>query len=58
MSLSSQLLAVLVCPRCRGALDNREAAGFLECPRCRLRYPVRDDIPVMLIDEAEPFDPA
>lgn len=55
MSLSPQLLAVLVCPRCRGELDYRESESSLVCPRCALRYPVRDDIPVMLIDEAVPL---
>jgi uncharacterized protein YbaR (Trm112 family) len=55
MSLSPLLLAVLVCPKCKGDLQYHEAEANLECPRCRLRYPVRDDIPIMLIDEATPF---
>ena len=54
MSLAPQLLAILVCPKCKGALEYREAAAVLVCSRCRLAYPVRDDIPVMLIDEASP----
>ena len=54
MSLSPQLLAILVCPKCRGELDYRQAESSLVCPACRLRYPVRDDIPIMLIDEATP----
>ncbi len=54
MTLSPQLLAVLVCPKCKGALEYREAESSLDCAVCRLRYPVRDDIPVMLIDEATP----
>lgn len=52
MTLSPQLLAVLVCPRCRGPLDYREADEALDCVHCRLRYPIRDDIPIMLVDEA------
>ncbi len=52
MSLSPQLLAVLVCPRCKGPLTYREDQAALDCPQCRLRYPVRDDIPIMLVDEA------
>ena len=52
MSLSPQLLAILVCPRCKGPLEYREQESSLTCPACALRYPVRDDIPVMLIDEA------
>jgi uncharacterized protein YbaR (Trm112 family) len=55
VSLSPQLLEVLVCPRCRGALEYRETESSLLCHRCSLRYPVRDDIPVMLIDEASPL---
>lgn len=55
MTLSPQLLAILVCPKCKGALDYREADSVLECPHCRLRYPVRDDIPIMLIDDATAF---
>ncbi len=55
MTLSPQLLAVLVCPRCKGPLDYREGESSLVCARCALRYPVRDDIPVMLVDEATPL---
>ncbi len=55
MSLSPQLLEVLVCPRCKGPLEYREDESSLVCHRCALRYPVRDDIPVMLIDEAIPL---
>jgi uncharacterized protein YbaR (Trm112 family) len=55
--LQPQLLAILVCPRCHGELEYREAESSLVCPACRLRYPVRDDIPIMLVDEATPLDP-
>jgi uncharacterized protein YbaR (Trm112 family) len=55
MTLSPKLLAILVCPKCKGALEYRESESSLSCGRCRLRYPVRDDIPIMLIDEATPF---
>ncbi|MHB1863856.1 MAG: Trm112 family protein [Gemmatimonadaceae bacterium] len=55
MSVSSQLLQILVCPKCKGNLEYRPSDEVLVCPACRLRYPVRDDIPVMLIDEATPF---
>lgn len=55
MTLDPQLLAILVCPRCKGALDYRESDQALDCPACRLRYAVRDGIPVMLIDEALPL---
>ena len=52
MTLSPQLLAILVCPRCKGELTWHEDVPALDCPACRLRYPVRDDIPIMLVDEA------
>jgi uncharacterized protein YbaR (Trm112 family) len=55
MSVSPELLAILVCPRCKGELEYREQESVLVCPACRLRYAVRDDIPIMLIDEAEPL---
>lgn len=55
MSLPPQLLAILVCPRCHGELEHREAESSLVCPACRLRYPVRDGIPIMLVDEASPL---
>lgn len=57
MSLQPQLLAILVCPRCHGELEYREPESSLVCPSCRLRYPVRDDIPIMLLDEATPLEP-
>jgi uncharacterized protein YbaR (Trm112 family) len=55
MSLSRQLLEILVCPKCKGELEYRESEQSLICPACRLRYPIRDDIPIMLIDEATPL---
>ena len=55
MTLYPQLLAILVCPRCKGALEYRTAEPALVCHTCRLRYPVRDDIPIMLVDEATPL---
>lgn len=55
MSVSPQLLEILVCPKCKGTLEYRENEDALLCHACRLRYPVRDDIPIMLIDEATPL---
>jgi uncharacterized protein YbaR (Trm112 family) len=55
VTLHQELLAILVCPKCKGDLDYRPAENVLVCNACRLRYPVRDDIPIMLIDEAAPF---
>ncbi len=58
MTLSPELLAILVCPKCKGDLEYREAEQSLVCSACRLRYPIRDDIPIMLIDEAITVDDA
>jgi uncharacterized protein YbaR (Trm112 family) len=57
MSLSPQLLAILVCPKCKGELEYVEkgAESSLSCHVCRLKYSVRDGIPIMLIDEATPL---
>lgn len=53
MSLDPELLEILVCPNDRGDLDYLEAEQVLVCQSCGYRYPIRDGIPVMLIDEAE-----
>lgn len=55
MSLSPDLLSILACPACKGDLNYSPEAQTLTCPQCRLRYKVVDDIPVMLVDEAEKF---
>lgn len=56
MSLSRDLLDILVCPKCKGELDYREAEEQLICPACQLAYPVENDIPIMLIDRAHTLD--
>lgn len=53
MALSEKLLEILVCPKCKGALQYLPENPSLDCNSCMLSYPVRDDIPVMLIDEAQ-----
>lgn len=50
--MDAKLLDILVCPLCKGGLEYRKAEQELLCPRCRLAFPIRDDIPVMLEDEA------
>jgi hypothetical protein len=55
VTLSPELLELLVCPRCKGALEYEPDRDRLACPACRLAYPVRDGIPIMLIDEAAPL---
>jgi uncharacterized protein YbaR (Trm112 family) len=58
MALDAQLLEILVCPRSRAPLLYFEPEGFLFCPQSRLKYRVEDDIPVMLVEEAEEVDQA
>lgn len=50
--MDPRLLEILVCPLCKGPLDHRKAAQELVCKPCRLAYPIRDGIPVMLEEEA------
>ena len=52
MNLDAKLLELIVCPSCHATLAVDEAAEELVCTGCGLAYPVRDDIPVLLIDEA------
>ena len=55
MALSHELLDILACPKCKGELRLNEPQDGLVCAACRLEYPVRDDIPIMLIEEAKPI---
>ncbi|MDP8238501.1 MAG: Trm112 family protein [Candidatus Hatepunaea meridiana] len=53
--LDKQLLEILACPKCKGELEYDSEKDILTCNVCKLRYKVEDDIPNMLIDEAESF---
>jgi len=55
--LDNKLLDILVCRLCKGPLLYRKAQGELVCKACRLGYPIKDDIPVMLEDEARKLPP-
>jgi len=50
--VDKDLLAILVCPACKQALEYRQNPESLKCTQCRRVYPVKDGIPIMLIDEA------
>lgn len=52
MAINKELLDILACPKCKGDIKLTEKGGGLVCDACRLVYPIKDDIPVMLIDEA------
>lgn len=55
MTLDKELLKILVCPKCKGELEYKctQKEENLTCHKCRLVYPVKDGIPVMLIEEAK-----
>ena len=52
MAISKELLDILVCPLDKAALEVKPDGSGLKCTHCKRVYPIRDDIPVMLIDEA------
>lgn len=60
LMISNDLLAILVCPSCKKKVEPKDAAAgenaqmWLVCTGCGLRFPVRDDIPIMLVEEAAP----
>jgi uncharacterized protein len=53
--LAPELKEILACPRCKGELEFHEERGEILCRTCRLAFAIRDDIPVMLLDEARPL---
>lgn len=58
MSLNPELLEILRCPKCKSKVELKADESGLRCanPECRLVYPIREDIPVMLVEEAETMD--
>jgi uncharacterized protein YbaR (Trm112 family) len=54
--LKKELLDILVCPKCKGELEYKTDRSELICHACKLAYAVKDDIPIMLIDEARKID--
>ncbi|MBF6568745.1 MAG: Trm112 family protein [Candidatus Binataceae bacterium] len=55
MALSQELLDILACPKCKGEVKLTPNGDGLACGACRLVYPIRNDIPIMLIDQAQPL---
>jgi len=56
MPIDRELLAILACPKCKSDVQLSSKGDGLICENCRVMYPIREDIPVMLIDEAIPLD--
>jgi uncharacterized protein len=55
VAIHPELLKILACPKCKGEIYLNEAGDGLVCDTCKLIYEIRDDIPIMLIEEARPF---
>ena len=55
MTVNKELLDILACPKCKGDIYLNAKEDGLICDNCRLLYEIRDDIPIMLIDEARPL---
>ncbi len=56
MAISQDLLDILACPKCKGDIYLNESKDGLICDSCKLLYEIKDDIPIMLIDEAKPIE--
>jgi uncharacterized protein YbaR (Trm112 family) len=54
--INKKLLDILACPKCKGQVELTEREDGLVCKSCQLLYEIRDDIPVMLIDEAKKIE--
>jgi hypothetical protein len=49
--LKKELLDILCCPKCKGDLDYNADAATLTCKKCGKVYPIKNDIPIMLVDD-------
>jgi uncharacterized protein YbaR (Trm112 family) len=58
MAINKELLEILACPKCKGDIKLNDKEDGLVCGKCKLLYPIRDGIPVMLIEEASPLGDA
>lgn len=55
MTLNKKLLEILICPQCRGKVRHDEKLNGIICDNCKLLYEIKDDIPVMLVEEAKKY---
>jgi hypothetical protein len=56
VALNKELLDILACPKCKSELELLPGEDGLKCAKCVVVYPIRDEIPIMLVDEAVPVD--
>ncbi|MBU1711781.1 MAG: Trm112 family protein [Proteobacteria bacterium] len=55
MAIKKELLEILACPKCKGDIYLNNTEDGLICDKCRLMYEIKEDIPIMLVDEAKPI---
>ncbi len=55
MSLDPKLLEIIACPKCRGRLEGKPDGSALLCRACRLSYPIVDEIPNLIVEDAQPL---
>ncbi len=55
MSFDLKLLDIIACPKCRGRLESRPDGSALLCRKCRLAYPIVDEIPDLIPEDAQPL---
>lgn len=56
MDISPDLLAILACPECKEPVEPQPGHQWLVCRRCKVKYPVQDGIPIMLLEKAQPLE--
>jgi hypothetical protein len=54
--INKELLDILVCPKCKGEIHLNEKNDGLICEKCQLLYEIRDEIPIMIIEEAKKIE--
>jgi len=54
--MNEELLDIVACPKCKGSLDLTADETELRCERCRLSYRIDDGIPILLLEEASPYE--
>jgi uncharacterized protein YbaR (Trm112 family) len=55
MTIKKELLEILACPKCKGDVELSRKGDALICRKCALKYAIKDGIPIMLIEEAQPL---
>jgi uncharacterized protein len=56
MPINKELLEILACPKCKGELELKADESGLVCSACKVLYPIREEIPILLVEEAVPLE--